>query len=126
LNSFLTTQFDVGSGIILNENGQQSNQTDIIISDNRILPPFLREQGIGVYPAESVIATIEIKSRLERQDIIDAQSAAARLHNDVFNHQEILYNEVVNVNYLSRCVLFLGFMDQEQKSLTKKIPGDNG
>lgn len=100
LNSFLTSQFDIGSGIILNKNGQQSNQTDIIISDNRILPPFLREQSIGVYPAESVIATIEIKSHLGKQDIIDAQFAAERLHNDVFNHQEILYNEV------SECELF--------------------
>jgi len=51
LKQFLTAQFQVGSGIIVNQKGEQSKQTDIIIYDNRILPPFIREQYLGVYPA---------------------------------------------------------------------------
>jgi hypothetical protein len=109
LDSFLTSQLDIGSGIIVNKKGRQSSQTDIIISDNRILPPFLREQSIGVYPAESVIATIEIKSELEKQDIIDTQSAAEKLHNEVFNHQEILYNEVDDSELLKPLCAVFGF-----------------
>jgi hypothetical protein len=58
LKSFLTSQFGIGSGIILNRRGQQSSQMDVVIYDNRIILPFIREQNIGVYPAESVIATI--------------------------------------------------------------------
>ena len=30
-NSFLTSQFSIGSGIIINQEGEQSKQTDIII-----------------------------------------------------------------------------------------------
>ena len=64
LAQFLTNQFGIGSGIIVNQAGKQSNQTDIIIYDNRIIPSFIREKHIGVYPAECVIATIEVKSNL--------------------------------------------------------------
>lgn len=61
LNAFLTSQFSIGTGVIINQKEEQSSQTDIIIYDNRILPPFIQEQHIGVYPAESVVGTIEIK-----------------------------------------------------------------
>src|SRR2546426_12636818 len=64
LTSFLTSQFDIGTGIVINQRETQSNQTDIILCDNRILPPFIKQQHIGVYPAESVLGTIEVKSDL--------------------------------------------------------------
>jgi len=43
LKMFLTNQFDVGSGFVINQAGIQSNQIDIIIYDNRILPPFIND-----------------------------------------------------------------------------------
>lgn len=88
LNSFLTNQFSTGSGIVINQQGEQSNQTDIVIYDNRILPPFIREQGVGVYPAESVLATIEVKSLLAYRDILDADRKAKRLHKKIYNNTQ--------------------------------------
>lgn len=61
LKQFLPIQFDIGTGIIVNHRGDQSKQTDIVIYDNRIMPLFIKEQAIGVYPAESVIAVLEVK-----------------------------------------------------------------
>jgi len=86
LNTFLTSQFGIGSGIVINKNNKQSYQTDIIIYDNRILPPFIREQNIGVYPAESVIATVEIKTKLNLQGLCNAEKAATHLVENVFGN----------------------------------------
>ena len=48
LAKLLTIQFGIGSGVIINQLGMQSPQTDIIIYDRRILPPFIEEQRIGL------------------------------------------------------------------------------
>jgi len=40
LEKFLTKQFGIGSGIIINQRGESSGQTDIIIYDNRIFTHF--------------------------------------------------------------------------------------
>lgn len=80
LDRYLTTQFGVGSGIIINQRGVQSSETDIIIYDNRILPPFIREVGVGVFPIEAVVATIEVKSWLSLDELIGAEEAARQLN----------------------------------------------
>lgn len=81
LSLFLTQQFSVGTGVVVNSKGEESNQTDIIVYDNRILPPFINQQNIGVYPAESVIATIEVKSEFKGKDIKESEKKAANLCN---------------------------------------------
>jgi hypothetical protein len=62
LKAFLPSQLSVGSGTVVNVPGKRCHQTDIIVYDNRLLPPFIQEQHLGVYPVESVIGTIEIKT----------------------------------------------------------------
>jgi len=82
LSHFLPSQYDLGSGVIINKDGQQSNQTDIIVYDKRFLPPFIKEQHIGVYPVESVLATIEVKSKLNKtgkEGLTQIEKKAAKL-----------------------------------------------
>lgn len=93
LKSFLTDQFSIGSGVIINQIGHQSNQTDIIIYDNRILPPFIKEQHIGVYPAESVMATIEVKSNLTKCELLKAEKAASKLNNEIYAKEHSIYKD---------------------------------
>jgi len=93
LKAFLTEQFSLGSGVIINQAGYQSNQTDIIIYDNRILPPFIKEQHIGVYPAECVLATIEAKSILTNAEILKAEKAAHKLKNEIYAQQYSIYRD---------------------------------
>jgi hypothetical protein len=71
----------------VNHRGDQSKQTDIVIYDNRILPPFIKEQAIGVYPAESVIAVLEVKSLLRKKELMAAETAAAYLYGKVYDPQ---------------------------------------
>ena len=79
LRRFLSSQFSVSSGVIVNQGGEQSNQMDVIILDNRVLPPFIYEQNLGVIPVESVVAVIEVKSRLDDCEVKKADNAAGRL-----------------------------------------------
>ena len=63
-----------------NPEGDQSNQTDIISYDNRVIPPFIKEQNLGVYPVESVVAAIEVKSQLDKSELLRSEKNAKRLH----------------------------------------------
>ncbi len=79
LKLFLSQQFDVGSGIVINHKGEESNQTDVIIYDRRMIPPFIQRGSVGAYPVESVLATIEVKSTLGTSEFRKAEKAARRL-----------------------------------------------
>lgn len=64
LTPYLDSTMRICTGIAINSDGRQSNQIDIIIYDSDIIPPALLKREAGVIPAESVLATIEIKSKL--------------------------------------------------------------
>ena len=93
LGSFLTSQFGIGSGIIINQKDKQSNQTDVIIYGKRILPPFIIEQNVGIYPAESVLATVEVKSLLRKKELEDSNKAAEKLRTVVFDPNSDYYRK---------------------------------
>lgn len=76
LNRFLTSQFGVGSGIVVSQRGWQSTETDILIYDKRLLPPFIQEGRLGVYPIESVIVTLEVKTSVQSVDVHSAEKVA--------------------------------------------------
>lgn len=93
LRPFLTYEFGLGSGIIVNQDGKESRQTDIIVYDKSIIPPFIKESHIGVYPAESVIATIEVKSNLRKGSIIETEKALKHLYEVVYNPSDSIYQD---------------------------------
>lgn len=94
LSKFLTRQFGVGTGVIINQGGEQSKEIDIVVYDNRILPPFIEEQKIGVYPAESVLAAIEVRSWVNKAIIQEYSGAATKLFGDIYNPRLSLYKDL--------------------------------
>jgi hypothetical protein len=48
-----------------------------VIYDRRVLPPILFENVSGIFPLESVLFTIEVKSTLDRGELQAAHDAAA-------------------------------------------------
>jgi hypothetical protein len=60
----LPADVGVGTGEIISYTNQTSSQTDIILFDRRILPPVLFEDRLGLFPIESVLYAIEVKSKL--------------------------------------------------------------
>jgi hypothetical protein len=118
LRPFLASNCDIGSGIIINQRGAQSHQTDIIIYDNRILPPFIKQQNLGVFPVESVLATIEVKSYLQKGDITKAE-ADAKVLLDIHRQQHITSTAPFIDPY---CALF-GFYGRGTKRLSEETEG---
>ena len=85
LRKFLTSQFDIGNGVIINQKGEQSEEMDIIIYDKRILPPFIQEQKMGVYPAECVMAIIQVRSWIYKETIRKYSDSAKKLYDEIYN-----------------------------------------
>lgn len=69
IQPFLTPHTKVATGTIIDHYGNQSNQIDIILYDERITPPVLLSASEGIIPCHSVLATIEVKSSLNRTEL---------------------------------------------------------
>jgi hypothetical protein len=100
LGSFLTSQFGIGKGVITNHLGERSGETDIIIYDKRLLPPFIKQERLAVYPVESVIATIEVKCSLNMEKLEKTEASAKLIQETVFNRKQSLLK---NAKYSGMC-----------------------
>jgi hypothetical protein len=83
LSPFLSSQFRLGTGIIINQVCDQSAQTDLIILNNHVLPPFIGEQNLGVFPIECVVGTIEVKSDSRKSDLDEAEKDVKNIKENI-------------------------------------------
>lgn len=72
LSDFLPSRYGVARAHVIDADGQQSEQVDVVIHD-RIFSPLLFEVGGASYiPAESFYAVFEVKQDLNRSNVGDA------------------------------------------------------
>jgi hypothetical protein len=76
----LPSDVSVGTGQIATTSGDLSAQQDVVIYDRKILPPVLFESVIGVFPIESVLATVEVKTKLTATELTSTYETAAAIH----------------------------------------------
>lgn len=69
LKKHLPEKLKLGSGIVVNSDGIQSRQQDIIIYDAFNAPLLHNEEGTKIIPVESVYGTIEVKSTLSKREL---------------------------------------------------------
>lgn len=72
----LPMDLGVGTGQIATSTGELSPQQDVVIFDRRILPPVVFESVLGIFPIESVLATVEVKTRLTATELTSAHRSA--------------------------------------------------
>ena len=68
----LTDVADIGTGKIIDNTGTQSNQIDIIIYSTDINPPILydgEKSDMGLFPAETCLYAIEVKSQASASEL---------------------------------------------------------
>ncbi|WP_162932607.1 DUF6602 domain-containing protein [Solimonas sp. K1W22B-7] len=76
----LPADIGVGSGQIIDAYGSSmSSQVDIVLYDRSILPPILMDETTGIFPIESVLYTIEVKTTLNATELKAAHWAAGKL-----------------------------------------------
>lgn len=76
---FLTSDFKIGTGKICDSQGNQSGQSDLIIYSPSVLPAVMHNQDLGIFPGESCLYAIEIKSRLNATELGKTISNASRM-----------------------------------------------
>lgn len=69
----------VGTGFVISASGAVSEQQDVVVYDRATLSPALFDEAMGFFPVESVITTIEIKTRLTRAGLVAAEASAASI-----------------------------------------------
>jgi hypothetical protein len=72
LRPHLPKTFDIRSGVILDSNGNKSRQQDCIIVDTRLPTVDVGSDTDAILIAESVVATIEIKSFLNSGELLSS------------------------------------------------------
>jgi hypothetical protein len=79
LRPLFPTDIGLGSGEIVDTQDRHSTEQDIVIYDKAILPPFLLEERDGLFPVESVLYTIEVKSVLDSGGLRKSHQDAKQL-----------------------------------------------
>lgn len=79
IRPFVPHQFGIGSGVVIDAKKRQSRQSDLIIYDRRLLPPIFLTEGRGIFPIDSVLAVVEVKSRLKASYLKSCIAAARRI-----------------------------------------------
>ncbi len=76
----LPSDVGVGTGQIIEcRSGRLSNQVDIVLYDRSVLPPLLFGRQKGIFPVESVLYAIEVKTTLTRSGLQAAHDHARDL-----------------------------------------------
>ena len=80
LEPFLPSSYAIGSGRIIDSEGQSSDNIDIVIY-RRDFPRLNLPGSLDVFLYESVLATIEVRTKLIRKTLFDALNTSASLAN---------------------------------------------
>lgn len=79
LESLLPSNVSVGSGIIFDSAGRASGQTDLILYDASSQPRFLAQTTQFLFPVETVLAAIEVKTTLDDEELGKVATSKGRL-----------------------------------------------
>lgn len=83
VRSFLTDQlparFVVTAGEVMDAAGNVSGQTDVVIYDGLNTRPLFTTNGVALLPAEALLATIEVKSKLDKSETDKAVAGMVKL-----------------------------------------------
>lgn len=72
LTPFLDPSLGICTGVIVDSLGNSSSQIDIIIYDKSLIPSVMLSVSEGIVPVESVLAAVEVKSKLTPGEISGA------------------------------------------------------
>lgn len=65
ISNLIPKRYSIGSGIIIDSFGEKSRQCDIVIYDNGIYPNLFNQSSNSIFPVETVLACIEVKTYID-------------------------------------------------------------
>jgi hypothetical protein len=85
---FLPSDIGVGTGQVIDHTGKVSPQTDIILFDRSLAPPIMLNESLGLFPIESCLHVIEIKSTLDLDELRKSHKNALKLEALSYSNQQ--------------------------------------
>lgn len=80
LSDQLPGRYAVASGEIFDADGNRSGQTDVVVYDSVNTRPFFTDNGVVLLPAEALLATVEVKTLLSKQEVEKSVRGIAKIH----------------------------------------------
>jgi hypothetical protein len=65
----LPSDIGIGTGKLIDYKNNLSQQTDIILFDRSLAPPMMLNEQLGIFPVDSCLYVIEVKSTLTLDDL---------------------------------------------------------
>jgi len=72
LEKYLPGNIGVANGECISTDGQVSNECDIILFEKNTTPYLVHKEGYQIFPIECVYGVIEVKSKLDKQQLTDS------------------------------------------------------
>ncbi len=119
LTPFLSHNLGICTGIVIDSHGGSSNQIDIIIYDKTLIPSLLYTLEDAVVPIESVLATIEVKSKLTRGELKAAVENARSIKTLRPEYAEVMPQ--ADVKNSAVCCLFAFKSDSKPESELNRL-----
>ena len=79
LTNLIPRRFGTGSGLLIDSEDHQSRQTDIVIYERTMDASLFAQTSQLLFPVEACYATIEVKTRLTKEDIPKIGDAVGRV-----------------------------------------------
>ena len=80
LESFVPERVGVGTGVLIDANDTQSQQTDVILFDRADQPAVMAQTTQVLFPVEVALACVEVKTTLSSGEVKDCLEKRATLH----------------------------------------------
>lgn len=72
LKKFIPSNLSISNGWIIDEQGNRSEERDILVYDRNLAPSFLFDAGIGIIPLDSLLYDIQVKCSLTEKTLKSA------------------------------------------------------
>src|SRR6266852_3018057 len=99
LTKFIPKRFGIGTGVVIDRNGTQSRQCDIVIYDTMLYPSLLSLTNVHFFPVDIVYATIEIKTTLTSDSIKEALTNIASVQQLNFINDQFADTDIRNGSF---------------------------
>lgn len=91
LKKYLTKNYEITGGLIINSSGNQSNETDLIIYNTNILPPMYIDKIHHMVPIESVTYAFEVKTTLSSKELQTTIQKFVNLHSMEYRNMTVCF-----------------------------------
>lgn len=72
LEKYIPGNIGIANGEIISVDGHISSETDVVFYEKNSTPYLVKKEGYQIFPIECVYGVVEIKSHLDKQQLVDA------------------------------------------------------